>query len=85
LFRKQLERDERSGIDTSAFRYKRKVNYMEVKITSQGFCRCPKESLMAGIEKIEIIDEVNRHRFIFTQKEDNGVFLEILPYDGKLG
>jgi len=57
---------------------------MEVKITSQGFCRCPKESSMAGIEKIEVIDEVNGHRFIFTQKKDKGVFLEIRPYGGKL-
>ena len=57
---------------------------MKVKLSSNGFCRCPKESLISELEKIEVIDEINRHIFIFTQKEDSGVFLEIKPYGGKL-
>jgi len=57
---------------------------MEVKIKSQGFCRCPQNSLITGVESVEVIDTENGHRFVFTQKEDSGVFLEILPYDGKL-
>ena len=36
-------------------------------------------------DKVEIIDDEHKHKFIFTQTEDNnGVQVEIIPYDGKL-
>ena len=55
---------------------------MKVKITDSRLI-IPTETLVG--EKVEIIDEENEHVFIFTQKEDKGVQLEIKPYGGKLG
>ena len=55
---------------------------MEVKIINNN----NEEEIFSGnINQIEVVDEEHKHRFIFTQGEDNGVFVKILPYDGKLG
>ena len=54
---------------------------MKVKVTDSRLI-IPEATLVG--EKIEVIDEKNGHKFIFTQKDDNGIRLDIKPYDGKL-
>ena len=57
---------------------------MKVILTDKDFAAAKDDEILLSADKIEVIDEHNKHRFIFTQKEDKGVHVEILPYDGKL-
>jgi len=35
-------------------------------------------------DEVEVIDDVHKHKFIFTQTKDNGVQIKMIPYDGDL-
>ena len=64
--------------------FRQKGNIMKVILTDKDFAAAKDGEILLSADKIEVIDEHNKHRFIFTQKEDKGVHVEILPYDGKL-
>jgi len=57
---------------------------MKVILTDKDFASAKDSEILLSADKIEVIDEHNKHRFIFTQKEDKRIHVEILPYDGKL-